>query len=180
MGKITEKNISGALRWLAAAAVLCLAAAYVPPLVLLAPVLIAYMAARFGPSGGVAAVGALGIAGVFSPAAAGAAALMSLPVALVAVRVVRGRVRFLSGALALGTAALCGLALAFCLIWLLRGMTPAEFIVSRVSGALSRLSDAQVNLIYQGARIMDIQNGRRHGTGGAGRFARADAGRRNA
>ena len=57
------------------------------------------------------------------------------------------------------TAALLGLILVFGLLWLINGMSPVDYIVSSMNGLFNQLSDSEVNLVYQSARVVDIQTG---------------------
>lgn len=159
MKGINAKGISALLVWLAAAAVLCALATRAAVLALALPVALAYMAARFGLAGGVAGAAALGVAGIFDPEAAVAFALLSLPVAVAAAQVIRRRTRFRDSAVCISVAALAGVALTFGYIWLLEGMLPAQYLISRAEALLASLGDSAVNLLYQGARSMDIASG---------------------
>jgi uncharacterized membrane protein len=154
-----EKSISGLLVFAIIVAVLAVFSAGFPAAMIALPLVLAYMMARFGFSGAGLGIVALAAAVFFRPNAAIAFVLAAAPVSAAAAWSARKRRRFRDSVISASTAALIGLSLVFGLIWLLRGITPVEFIVNGANGFFGLFSDTEVNLAYQSARMLDIQTG---------------------
>jgi len=153
------KNISGLLLWAFIAAASAAFVAGIPVLAALLPFVPAYMAGRFGISGALIGVAAVAAGALIRPSIAPALILIAAPAALAAAWSVRKRKRFSSSVIFASVVALAGVALVFGLIWLKDGMTPVNYIVKNASDLFDQFTDKEVTLLYQSARVMDIQTG---------------------
>ena len=159
MDRIKEKERNGLLLWLLITAVLAALSVFFVIFALAIPLVLAYMMARFNVAGGIAGVVALGAAALFSPDFALTFAVAFLPMSVAAAVTLRKKRRFRDSVVIISFAALAGAALCFGLLWLIKGISPVEYVVQRASGLFGMLGDDQVSLIYQGARYTDIQTG---------------------
>lgn len=147
------------LLWLLITAVLSALSVWFVILALALPLALSYMMARFGAPGGIAGFAALGAAALINPGFALAFAAAFAPMSIAAAVTLRQKKRFRDSVVIISAAALAGVALCLGLLWLMKGMSPAEYAAQRASGLFGMLSDDQLSLVYQGARYMDIQSG---------------------
>lgn len=159
MDRIKEKDISGLLLWVVVAAGLAALSARVALLALAIPLAIAYMIARFGASGGAAGIAAISAAAVFSPGAAAAFAAAFVPVSVTAGVAIRQKKRFQNSVIAASVAALAGIVLCTGLLWLLKGLSPADYAVQQADALFTQLGDADVSFAYQSMRYSDMASG---------------------
>ncbi len=159
MERTKGKSISGLLGFAVITAVLAVFAADLPVLAAGLPLVLAYMAGRFSFSGAALGVAAIAAVVLVRPNAAIALVLAAAPVSLAAAWSVRKRRRFSTSVIFASTMALIGVALVFGFMWLMKGITPVEYIVNSTNALFGQLSDSEVTLAYQSVRMMDLQTG---------------------
>ncbi len=156
MDRINAKDFSGLLGWLLIAAALAALSAYVSVSALVIPLVIIYMIVRFGTAGGVLGFAVLGAAAVFSPATAAAFLAGFAPVSITAAIAIRRRWRFRDSVIASSIAALTGVVLCVGLLQLIKGLSPTDYAVQRISGLFSLLGDSEIHFVYQTMRGPDV------------------------
>ena len=159
MDRRKENGSSGLTVWVLVTAALAAASVHVMVLALALPLALTYTMMRFGTAGTISGIAALGAAALFSPAYAAAFALAFIPVSVAAAISIRRKKRFQNSVIAASGAALAGVALAVGLLWLVRGITPADYALQRVGGIFAQLDDASVSFVYQWIRYPDIATG---------------------
>ena len=159
MDRIKEKGISGLLVWLLIAAALAALSARVSVLALAIPLVLTVIIVRFGTTGVILGIAALGSAAVFSPGTAAAFVVGFAPVSIMAATAIRRKWRFRDSVISAAIAAMAGLAMCTGLLWLLNDLSPIEYAVQRLSGIFSMLSDEDINLVYQTLRSPDVMLG---------------------
>lgn len=156
MDRINEKNSSGLPVWLLFAAALAALSARVSVFALAIPLVLTVIIVRFGTTGGILGIAALGTAAFFSLGTAAALAVGFVPVSVMAATAIRRKWRFRDSVVGASAAAMAGVVLCVGLLWLLKGLSPVDYAVQRINGMFSLLDDAQISLVYQTMRSPDV------------------------